>query len=260
MNNPPFIETATHHGKLGDIIYAGPVLRAKKIRDLLLFSDEASAGMRMTTEAAEFLRPLLTSQDWCDCVAFAATPPYSHLPGFRHHTDKHGCSLVGSHLSTYGLHDVLRHAEFPWLKVEPKPVAKLVVARTDRWVDRSLGELNFSQIVDMFPSAVFVGTDDEYLCWQDRYGDIIPRHICYDALELAQVIAGADALVSTPSLPAAIACGLRQTTFLECAPWFNAGWERPECAILHAGSKLTKTHCATILEVGAIIKRRYWNL
>ena len=64
MNSHPIIEAATHHGKLGDIIYAGPVLRAKKIRDLLLFSDEASAGMRMTTEAAEFLRPLLTSQDW----------------------------------------------------------------------------------------------------------------------------------------------------------------------------------------------------
>jgi hypothetical protein len=254
-------EIATHHGKLGDIIYAGPAMRAKGIRKLIIFNDEQASGMKMTKFHADFLAPLLTAQDWCDTVKFRDSDvPYSHLPGFRHHNRMHSSSLIGHHLSTYSLHDVAAASEIPWLKVKPKELFPLVINRTPRWLDKVVDhELNYGELMAAYENkACFVGTATEHEDFQDQHGTI-PHVAVKDSLELAEVIAGAQVFVGTPSLCAAIACGLRQTTVLECAAWFNAGWERPECAIMHNGSTLTPTHLDTVIEIGQIVKRRYWQ-
>ena len=76
-----------------------------------------------------------------------------------------------------------------WLKVQKKEIAPVVVTA------------NIHTNYDYPDDAIFLGTLDEY----DKYGKNTNYYKINDALEMAEIIAGAEELICTRSLPLVIA-------------------------------------------------------
>lgn len=116
-------------------------------------------------------------------------------------------------LIPYSTQDVIT----PWLVAEPKPVAQIVVARTlrhrdpnsvSRWKD-------FTSLPNFKDIAVFVGHDDEYEDFKQTLDVTIPRYVPKDFLDLAQVISGAEHVISNGTFVYSLAQGLGKSTTLE---------------------------------------------
>lgn len=108
----------------------------------------------------------------------------------------------------------------PWLTVSnPKRVAKFVIARSPRWRGKSPhAENTWKELIDkndMANNGVFVGLPAEHQDFEKTFGITIPYHPCKDFLELAEVIAGADAFLGNQTFTYGIAQGLGKPTVLE---------------------------------------------
>jgi ADP-heptose:LPS heptosyltransferase len=75
--------------------------------------------------------------------------------------------------------------------------------------------------------AVFVGLPDEYRAFQQQIGMTVPYYETRTMLELAQVIAGAEAFIGNQSQALAIAIGLGKE--YACEARVDLPLERNEC-------------------------------
>ena len=106
-----------------------------------------------------------------------------------------------------------------WLTVpKPQTIAKTVIARTVRYRDRYNGDANHKELAtkgEFDKNAVFLGSPEEHADYEKVVGMKIQHYKVKDALQYAQVIAGATQLVSNQTFAYSIAIGLGKNALLE---------------------------------------------
>ena len=105
-----------------------------------------------------------------------------------------------------------------WLTVpNPIRVAETIIARTTRYRSPTGNKTHaeYATVNGFDKKAVFIGTDEEHQDYEKVTGLKIKRYVVKDALEYAQVIAGADRLVSNQTFAFSLAMGLGECAFLE---------------------------------------------
>lgn len=207
-------------------------------------------------EAAQYTRVALTEDKWKPVESLFRAQPYIqdvqqftgqridvNLNDFRAIMFKTLRSGVGKDISLLQwmmrAHQVPLHAaNDPWLTVDPKPVAKVVISRTGAERDPRFVYHNprfpwHSVYQKYHKDAVFVGLPAEYALFTKVCADV-PYYPTPDLLEAARVIAGAKLFVGNQSLCHAIAEGLKKDIVLEVwregpnclfhRPWVVHGW------------------------------------
>jgi len=176
---------------------------------------------KLSDEDFRMLLPLLESQPYINKVTSTddSSMQTTHdLDSFRGVLWR---SFVGnyveSYYKTFNIPYTAQDIITPWLEVEPKPVAQVIIARTLRHRDPNT-ETRWKQYVqldDFDKAAVFIGHDDEYDDFVNRFSNRIPRYKPKDFLEMAQVISGADHVISNGTFVYSLAQGLGISSSLE---------------------------------------------
>ncbi len=218
-----------HHSlDQGDCIYGCAVIKALGGGALFISPDNKFpyplnsrwARMGGEPETVDNLRPLLEAQDYIHSCRYTHSTPFStdyDLNRFRipwkQRTARDFDSILKLHMDAFQLPMPTK----PWLTVNDPIVIEnrpIVVNRTARYQNL---EFPWSRFIEKYHrQIVFVGTYQEY----ELFGGFAP-HCKFDyyhtknALELAQVIAGAKLFVGNQSLPLAIAHGLYKPVLVE---------------------------------------------
>lgn len=212
----------SHSGDIGDLIAHLPIIKANGGGKLVLFVS-ASTGFRMTKQRADSLRPLLERQPYIESVEWKDSPEGMNLDNWRRNY-KNNLNLTDMACDCFGLPHPDRQE--PWLAVEPNPIAKVVIARSPRYRNKSFP---WHTIYESLPlnDCVFVGHPDEHADFSHHYGPISYRYTP-DMYELARVIAGCRLFVGNQSSPLWVAEALKKPLCLEvdhrCE---NCHWQRP---------------------------------
>jgi tetratricopeptide (TPR) repeat protein len=201
-------ESWLHGGDSGDVIYALAAMKGGGGGRLFLTS---VAGTRepMTREKIAFLAPLLRVQSYVDEVAAWEGEPISRdFNLFRRHPMQDGD--LATQQWRYVLDGVEPDVHTPWLSVPLRPKhGRPVFARSPRYRNFAWDAF-WRELKQASQDAIFVGTTEEF---QDfGHGEHV---LATNALELAEVIAGASVFVGNQSLPYAIAEGLKIGRMLE---------------------------------------------
>ena len=219
----------THSGDAGDLIYSLPALRALGGGVLFISpfnkypypNNSKWATLRGGgPDFVDFLRPLLEAQPYIWRAQYTHGYPEScdyDLNKFRldwrEPIPKQGKSILQMHMDAFNL----SMPSGSWLTV-PNPIKipgkPIVVNRTQRYQNDAFPWDRF--VNKWHDQIVFVGTQEE----AELFGGFAPsKRIAYhrtkDALELAQVIAGAARFVGNQSLALAIAHGLGKPVCVE---------------------------------------------
>lgn len=222
-------------GDRGDTIFSLPVIRHYGRGTLYL-------------EAANYTRERLTPDNWCGLDKIIKAQSYVedvrewrgdavdvNLNDFRalmfpqvrrgFHKDRHLCDWIAmaSNLPT-------SIKDEPWLKIEPKPIAPVVISRSGPGRPPHAvyhgKDFPWGQVLAKYGrDAVFVGTELEHEVFQAVFGNVA-WYKTPSLFEVAQVIAGAKLFVGNQSAPHAIAQSLGVATVLEvwgaganCSGW-----------------------------------------
>lgn len=236
----PQIYTYHHSGALGDIIYALAMFRKIPPGKLLIALENCdhvcttkygygkSNGSHLKTltkEAFTFLKPLLELQPYLrgvDCYYPALIPPPEgiiDLDDFRHILFKgFRGNYVEGYYKSFGVPFTIDDVMQPWLKYNQKErIAPIVVARTPRYQSPN-GILMHKKLAAEFEVAtkgIFIGTVHEHTDYEQQIGIKIPHFQIKDHLQMLQVIAGADLLISNQTFAYSLAMGIGQSTILE---------------------------------------------
>ncbi|HEY0832838.1 MAG TPA: hypothetical protein VGE72_02915, partial [Azospirillum sp.] len=253
---------AVHSGNMGDVVYALPALAALNVERLVLNAcrDPGVGGRVLTPGMAEFLVPLLLAQPGLRQVDVAEVPvrlapgfgararaevlsqglPLEHVPaealGVDHVLDRFRLQpldrlhLVDAHARAVG---VRVNGARPFLR-QPEPVAvradaPIVLSLTPRYRHQPCEF--FAALLKGLGPVVMVGLPEDAAVYTGIEGELLTAR---DGLELARLIAGARAFVGAPSLPYAIAEGLKVPRLVD-VPAFPAnafplgadGWVMP---------------------------------
>ncbi len=217
-----------HSGRLGDILYSLPALRALGGGHLVL-TPWLLVGALLTPTDVENLGGLLRCQPYIRSVTYAPHKPPDciDLNGFRHQRWLQGQTLADLYLRALGLPAAER--DQAWLGVEPHRVAPVVIHRSARYQDPNFP---WPAALRRYRRAgiVFVGTPAEHRDFVAAFGPVA-YHATADFLALARVIAGADLFIGNQSAPYAVAEGLKQRTVQEThLPWANCVFRRANAA------------------------------
>lgn len=225
------MNTYRHAGDLGDILAGLPVIRFW-------------GGGVLMIEAATYTRQRLTPDKWCGLDLLLKQQPYiadvvewqgqrctMTMNDFRAHMGRalrsrdpnnpaRAKSLVDWQLEAHQV--PYSEKDKPWIAVEPKKVAPVVINRTG--AGRASHHCYHNP---MFPwhkvwqkykdKAVFVGLPEEYDLFCAVNGHI-PHYPTKDLLEAAQVIAGAELFIGNQSACAWICHAMRKPIVLEAWP------------------------------------------
>jgi hypothetical protein len=231
-----------HSGDAGDCVYSLPVIKAlgEGVLFLTPFNrhpyplDSRWTRTGGSPEFMDNLRPLFEAQPYIWKVQYTHGFPYSvdhDLNSFRipwkQRTAKDNQSILSLHMEAFNLPMPTK----PWLTVPEKFVTKwpIVVNRTQRYQNN---DFQWTRFIEKFhKQMVFVGTYQEYelLCGMApmfKFEYLETKN----ALELAQVIAGAKLCVMNQSLPLAIAHGLHKKVVV--CEWPS----NPNCRISRPGA------------------------
>ena len=204
--------TFKHSGARGDLIYGLPAIKALGGGKLLINIDKTRyLGKALDEEGVDQFRELLADEDYIESVGIwdGDVPTYD-LDDFREvEVDSNLLSMA--HLTRFGVSTDLSE---PWLKVEPKHVADVVVNRTWRYH----GPFAWDELKPWEDRCVFVGSVDEYDDFREATDLEMPRYETKTYLELAEVIAGSKLFVGNQSFPYALAEALKVPRTLEVCP------------------------------------------
>lgn len=259
---PDGARSAVHSGNMGDIVYALPTLAALGTQRLVLNAcrDPGVGGRVLSPGMAAFLVPLLLAQPGLRQVDVMEIPvrlapgfgararsevlseglPLEHVPaealGVDHVLDRFRLQpldrlhLVDAHARALG---VRVNGARPFLHL-PEPVerradAPIVLSLTPRY--RHQPPEFFAALLKGLGPVVMVGLPEDAPVYAGIAGELVTAR---DGLELARLIAGARAFVGAPSLPYAIAEGLKVARLVD-VPAFPAnafplgadGWVLP---------------------------------
>jgi hypothetical protein len=190
----------------------------------------------MTQSDFDYMKDFMLTQEYI--TKFDILDPATHE--ITHNLDRFRPLFVGhptNYIDIYANAFSLTHEEqglvnsTPWLTVpmptyvEGKPV---VINRTQRWIPPTPGPAWAEFRADVEPNAVFVGLPEEYVAFKQQMGWDIPYHPTQTMLELAQVIAGAEAFIGNQSQAYALAVGLGVDDIV-CEARVDMPLERNEC-------------------------------
>jgi hypothetical protein len=229
------VNTFRHSGKLGDIVYGLPTVRALGGGCLYLdYRTQYFEKPPLGKESALMIIELLETQPYIQRAAlYEGTPVTYDLDLFRNKAVAiHAFNCIKSETDTIagtlfgGFIKDLRQQLIPKLEVDlpqlhwealgrtgkvdlatpwitgiqPKPVAEIVVSRTGRHP----GNLNWPLLRDYSERTVFIGLESE---WRQYCSDCfeIAFYQVKDLLEFAQVVAGAKLFVGNQSFGLALA-------------------------------------------------------
>lgn len=256
--------SAVHSGNMGDIIYALPTCKALGVERLVLnlCADPGLSGRALSESAARFLLPLLEAQPWLKRIELArvpirvangfgvkaqAKPAAEGLPldlvdpeelGVDHVLDRFRlqpldhCHLIQAHAAAQGI-TVDGAPPFLHMPRETDTVTAagqgpIVLSLTPRY--RFLDTAFFADLLHGLP-VVKVGSAAEAWTVAGVPGDFITAT---NALELARLIASARLFIGNPSLPYALAEGLKVPRLvdvpdfpLNAFPLGRNGWLMP---------------------------------
>ncbi len=203
-----------HAGDLGDIVYSLPTIKALEGGNLYLNRWPNRTRVQMNQEQIDFISPLLLEQHFISSVdQYRGQSVCYDLNYFREYWSKNaefGVSIAEWHCRAFKVDSSVINE--PWLIVEKRTVCPVVFHRSARYHNP---EFPWKRIVDRYRDrACFLGLKSEHVEFESKFG-----HVRFfqasNALEMAEVIAGASLFVGNQSLPAAIAEGLKVPKILE---------------------------------------------
>lgn len=232
---------AYHSGDLGDIIYS--LLFLKNIGKLQLHigpSDRYRLRENMSYGKFQWLAPLLQRQPWIESVSWSDGPPWFlhyNLNDFR----DLWFSAAYAHKGDKQLWDVYReHFGGPelcqdqaWLEADPAYDSNhpVIINRSFRWRNDAFPWRMIA--TKYFGKMAFVGLHDEFLDWTRQFGKSAEYRPVVDALDLANIIAGAELFIGNQSLPMAIALGLNKPLIQETCQG------QPDCILKRPNAQFT---------------------
>ena len=231
-----------HSGCLGDVIYSLPVIQRLGAGELQLVEGGVPAAIRkynngpvpaayeekLSQKEIYMLTPLLEEQPYITKVSVASESdraPDVDLDEFRGTV---GQSFTGNFLETYFKTFNIPYTPddiiTPWLSVStPKRVAKFVISRTLRYRSNKTSTIptwiKLLRDNNVIADCVFVGLADEHKDFEETFNVTVPHYQITNFLDMAEVIAGADAFLGNQTFAYGIAQGLGKTTALETLTW-----------------------------------------
>jgi GT2 family glycosyltransferase len=226
------MKTFKHSGKLGDIVYSLPAVRALGGGSIYI-APEPRLGF--TEDHARSILPLLEAQPYVDKASlWDGQSVDDDLDRFRRCAAPEITNLADQHLFAFDLPAAER--DRAWLQVEEKGPRRQAVFNLS---PHHHGITAFwPECRKLFPDAIFVGLAQDHQAFQYMYGEIahVPTE---DLLALAQVIASADVFVGNQSAPYAIAEGLKVPCIQQTDPKApNAIFDRPDARQIRGEAEL----------------------
>jgi len=238
-----------HSGATGDLVYSLALAQHLGMGDFYLHLDQIDWIGRhyYGSDPAPFHKGRLTQEDYAYMRDFMLAQPYintfepyegqeviHNLDRFRPAFTSHPGNYIDIYSNAMGVYDPGLQAHIrttPWLVVPEAttiPGRTIVINRTQRWLPPSPSPQWLKwQDEGVAEQAVFVGLPEEYEAFQQQIGMAIPYHPTHTMLELAQVIAGAEAFIGNQSQALAIAIGLGKN--YACEARVDLPLERNEC-------------------------------
>lgn len=216
------LKSCIHSGNAGDIIYSLPTIRELGAEHYIinLCSDPGFGGRNIDLKTAHALTPLLLAQPYIKRVTIATCNlPLEFLSepieGIDFILDKFRLQdvsknhLVICHAKALGVYVNLYER---WLFVDGENPNEdyIVVSLTPRY--RSLPKEYWMKVLSGLDNLVVIGVPEEFHAVSGITGDFIT---CADYLEMARIIAGGRLFIGNPSLPYAIAEGLKVPRIIE---------------------------------------------
>ena len=233
------MKTYKHSGTLGDLIYSLSIVKKMEPGRFLVALRNIENGVseygyrpdevdpahkgRFTEKDFDMLLPLLKRQRYIESVGIWSqgdAPPDVDLDKFRGTLFR---GFEGNYVQAYhiafGLPFVINDYDEPWLEADPVKTKAIVVSRTFRYRSTepmaSAQHMAFAVDGDLKNNGIFVGTEEEHIDYVKVTGVDIPYHPVNNFLELANIVAGADLVVSNQNFVYSLAMGLGISTVLE---------------------------------------------
>lgn len=231
------MKTFKHSGTLGDLIYSLYLVKKLGGGEFQIAQENiencvAKYGYRpedvdvqhkgrFTEQDIAWLRPLLERQEYIQKVSVwkqGDAEPDVDLDHYRSvlYRTFEGNILQAYHLA-FGVPFSEEDMKTPWLEADPKTVKPIVVTRSARYRPAN-GDQGWRDIIEtgmLQDNSIFVGTPKEHAEFTGMFGINIEYYQAQDFLDLANVIAGADLIVSNQGFTYSLAVGLGKPTVLE---------------------------------------------
>lgn len=214
-----------HSGKLGDIVYALPTVRALGGGAMRLAPNR---GLGLTPRACSALEPLLLAQSYIEsCGCWEGEDVDYHLDFFRS-IDPGRTNLADCHLLAFGLDTGLK--DVAWLTVPQRLSIKDHPVAVSRSLQRR-GIDGFWQVMHRFLKGrcFFLGNESEHRAFEQEIGEV-PFVPTENLLTAAGFISGAQLFVGNQSCLLAIAEGLK-APLVQCTDL-----EVPNCRFFRDGA------------------------
>lgn len=247
------MKTFAHTGDLGDLIFSLPTIKALGGGELFFFPDR-NVREPFTLNRAYNIGNLLMRQDYIRRWTLVSQPEQTFDYDFREwrqNWDGHE-NIAYSQAKHFGVDPAV--ADVPWLDVPPLPYncragCEVVVMRSPRYRERAFPWHEIGQRYGK--TATVLGTKGE---WEELYGMYgFERYLQTPTLlEMAQVIAGAELVITNQTCGYAIAESLKKPVLLErFARCPNVDFNRPD---VYAGERVIEyvnAHPAKVEPVAA---------
>lgn len=229
-----------HSGDLGDIIYSLLWCRVELGSIRMILGPDARWKLRhqMDVWTYRFLYPLLFSQSWIQEVNFSPVIVSCdfclndfRLTWFNRRQSSNLFQAYAEQFKTLALPE-----NFAWLEVEPKPLPDLpvVIARSGRYRNGMFPWYTISKAYR--DRMAFVGLKEEHEDWSKHYGKGAVFVPVKDALEMAQIIAGARLFIGNQSFPMSLALAMNKSLIQEVGhPNADCRFNRPNAVYWEGG-------------------------
>lgn len=211
-----------HRGDLGDIVAFLPVIRQLGGGQLILGNVGGVGTHRELMDETRFnaIAPLIRLQPYIAALSHEhdAKGVTHDAAEFRTQACRIGedHNLVNWQGDYFGVPDV---DVSPWLSgITPaeETRGRAVFARTPRYHGSNF---NWAEIAQRFPDAIFVGFEDEHRAFCEAAGKSISWRPTANLLEVAELIAGSEILVSNQCVASWIAMGMGHRLIQEVCHW-----------------------------------------
>jgi hypothetical protein len=213
-----------HGGDLGDTVLFLPTLKHHNAG--LILHHYHRCRDPYTALHADVILPLVQAQPYCPEARYwlpsdADNPDIQDGNSWRNSYNGYS-QLCYAQTLCYGV--TLEELQQPWITVQPKPIAPVVINRSTRYN----GHLDYH--LAQHHESVFIGHRYEHDYFCERYYPI-PYCPTVNLLEVAEIIAGSKVFIGNQSCCYAISEGLKHPTVQEVCPHCQTClWERNNMA------------------------------
>jgi hypothetical protein len=220
------VNTFLHSGKLGDIVWAMPTIKYLGGGVLYLKIGEVDPGpneIKLTESGAYNIMSFLKSQEYIHDVKIYNGEEINHdLNAFRRYIFNIPEITIAESVflgqNIRGNHE--EKLDESWISVEKdqRLLNKIIISRTTRYMQGNSKVNNFYLQLkerNIRKHGVFVGTQEEYIAFEETYDTGIEYYPTETVLDLAKAISAGQMFVGNENLANAINEGMKKITFLE---------------------------------------------